>query len=198
MINITNRNKGRIGCAVAVLLCCLSSMSCVSPERSEQHHGPAKDDLSIYRITNDQVGHEFVKTEQFLVPTGSVIVIKGLKFEPGTATFTLMHRHIVQQIFNSIEEITENTVGDTNSTRVAEYKKMEFEIHGYSDNSGSREANVALSEERAKAVLDLLTYLGTPPWRLKATGLGAKRPGASTSAAEDPKKRGTVEFIRTR
>ena len=96
-------------------------------------------------------------------------------------------------MFNCIEEITENTVGHTNSTRVAEYKRMEFEIRGHSDDSDNREANVALAEERAKAVLNRLTYLGTPQWRLKATALGT-RPDAS----ENLMKRGTVEFIRTR
>jgi len=128
------------------------------------------------------------------VPVGTVIVIKGLEFEPGSSTLNEMHKHIVQQVFNSIEEITENTVGDTNRARVAEYKKMEFEIRGYPDKSGSRESNVALADERAKVVLDLLTYLGTPPWRLKATGGRI----ASNAAAENRKKHGTVEFVRTR
>ena len=182
-------------CGLAVLLCCLASLSCVS---DRPNHGPAKDDLAIYRITNDQAGHEYVKTEQLLGPVGSVIIINGLEFEAGSSTLTEMHKHIVQQIFNSIEEITENTVGDTNTARVAEYKKMEFEIRGYPDDSGSRESNMALAQERAKAVLDLLTYLGTPPWRLKATALDAKGRIASNAAAQNRKKHGRVEFIRTR
>src|SRR5438552_15964978 len=103
-INITRRSIGRIGRDLAALLCCLASMSCVSPERHKQGPNLAKDDLSVYRITNDQAGHEFVKTEEFLVPVGTVIVIKGLEFEPGSSALTLMHKHIVQQIFNSLEE----------------------------------------------------------------------------------------------
>ena len=198
MINGTKKSIGRTEYPLAVLLCCLSSMSCVSPERHRQNPDLAKDDLSVYRITNDQAGHEFVKTEKFLVPVGSVIVIKGLEFEPGASALTLMHKHIVQQVFNSIEEITENTVGDTNSTRVAEYRKMEFEIHGYSDDSGNRGVDGALAEERAKAVLNLLSYLGTPPWRLKGTGvIEAKRQG-DTKSTENLAKHGTVEFLRTR
>ena len=31
---------------------------------------------------------------------------------------------IVQQVFNSIEEVTENTPGDTNTARVAEFKTI--------------------------------------------------------------------------
>jgi outer membrane protein OmpA-like peptidoglycan-associated protein len=181
---------------LSVLLCCLLSMSCVSRERSRPNH--ARDDLSIYRITNDQAGHEYVKAEQFLVPVGSVIVIKGLEFESGSSTLTEMQKLIVQQIFNSLEEITENTVGDTNSARVAEYKKMEFEIRGSADDAGSPEANKALAEERAKAVLNFMTNLGTPPWRLKATGLVTNGRIASNSATKDARKPGRVEFIRRR
>jgi outer membrane protein OmpA-like peptidoglycan-associated protein len=154
--------------------------------------------LSIYRITNDQAGHELAKTEQFLVPVGSVIVIKGLEFEPGVSTLTPTQKLIVQHVFNCLEEITENTVGDTNGTRVAEYKKMEFEIRGYADDAGSREANAALAEERAKAVLNFLTYLGTPPWRLKAKGIGVKGRVASSAVAEDRKSNNRVVFIRKR
>jgi outer membrane protein OmpA-like peptidoglycan-associated protein len=198
MVNVTKESKRRTGYILAILLCCLSSISCLSPGRHEPHHGPAKDDLSVYRVTDDQAGHEFVKTEEFLVPVGSVIVITGLEFEPGASALTRMHERIVQQIFNSIEEITENTVGDTNGTRVRELKDIQFEIRGYPDDSGGREGNVALSEERAKAVLNLLTYLGTPQWRLKATGLGAKGRSSWTASQANRKTYGRVEFVRTR
>ena len=198
MIKSKERNKRRIPHFVFVLLCCLSSVGCVSHRGNHPHQALAKDDLSLYRITNDQAGHELVKTEEFLVPVGSVTVINGLEFKPGISTLTSKQRLIVQQIFNCLEEITENTVGDTNRARVAEYKKMEFEIRGYPDGSGTSEAKVAISEERAKAVLNLLIYLGTPPWRLKVTGLGAKRPGNWNAAAENHKKHGSVEFVRTR
>ena len=190
--------KGKTACLLAILLCCLSSMSCGSRGRPSSNHVLAKDDLSLYRTTNDQPGHEFVKNEQFLVPVGSVIVIKGLEFDPGVSTLTRMQERIVQQVFNCLEEITENTMGDTNSTRVAEFKKMEFQIRGYADESGSGASKVALDEARVKAVMTRLTNLGTPAWRLKATGFGAEGAVASNTAAENHQKQGRVEFIRTR
>jgi outer membrane protein OmpA-like peptidoglycan-associated protein len=197
-INLMKGIKGKTTCLLAILLCCPSSMGCASRGRHSSNHDLAKDDLSLYRTTNDQAGHELVKTEQFLVPVGSAIVIKGLEFDPGVSTLTRMQERIVQQVFNSLEEITENTVGDTNSTRVAEFKKMEFEIRGYADMSGSGASNAALAETRAKAVLNFLTYLGTPPWRLKATGLRAEDAIPSKAVAETREKHGRVEFIRTR
>jgi outer membrane protein OmpA-like peptidoglycan-associated protein len=190
--------KGKTACLLAILLCCLSSMSCGSRGRPSSNHVLAKDDLSLYRTTSDQPGHEFVKNEQFLVPVGSLIVIKGLEFEPGVSTLTRIQERIVQQVFNCLEEITENTMGDTNSTRVAEFKKMGFEIRGYADESGSGASKVALAEARAKAVMNLLTNLGTPAWRLKATGLWAEGAIPLKAVAENRAKHGRVEFIRTR
>jgi hypothetical protein len=190
--------KGKTACLLAILLCCLSSMSCGSRGRPSSNHVLAKDDLSLYRTTSDQPGHEFVKNEQFLVPVGSLIVIKGLEFEPGVSTLTRIQERIVQQVFNCLEEITENTMGDTNSTRVAEFKKMGFEIRGYADESGSGASKVALAEARAKAVMNLLTNLGTPAWRLKATGLWAEGAIPLKGVAENRAKHGRVEFIRTR
>jgi outer membrane protein OmpA-like peptidoglycan-associated protein len=148
--------------------------------------------LSVYRITNDQTGHEFVKTEEFLVPVGSVVVIKGLEFERGVSTLTGRQRVIVQEVFNALEEITENTPGDTNGARVEEFKKMKFEIRGFPDDSGAGGPG-ALGEQRAKAVFDFLTYLGTPAWRLTATGFVPSRFGPA-----DGKKYGSVVLIRTR
>jgi outer membrane protein OmpA-like peptidoglycan-associated protein len=151
-------------------------------------HSALKGDLSIYKLTNDQPGHEYVKTETFLVPVGSLIRIKGLEFERDSSTLSSTQRLIVQQIFNSIEEITENTPGDTNAARVEEFKKMKFEIRGYPDTPGNRD--LGLAEQRAKAVLNLLTYLGTPKERLTLAVSG----GASVHSGNH----GRVEFIRIR
>lgn len=150
-----------------------------------------------YRETRDQAGHEFVKTEQFVVPVGTTVVIEGLEFESGTSTLTPMQERIVQQIFNSLEEITENTVGDTDEARVKEHKKMVFEIRGYSADTGDRERDVKFSEECAKAVLNHLTKLGTPPRHLKSKGFGSENPVAPhTTTAEGRMKNCRVEFVR--
>jgi outer membrane protein OmpA-like peptidoglycan-associated protein len=139
-----------------------------------------------------------VKTEQFLVPLGTVIVIEGLEFQAGTSKLMPRQEIIVQQVFNSLEEITENTVGDTNSARVAEYKKMEFEILGYPDDSGDNGTKLALAQARANSVLNLMTYLGTPPWRLKATGIADQNRIVVNAGPQETKQYGRIEFIRRR
>lgn len=163
----------------AAALCCVLFTSCTSLDKADP-------DLSIYRTTNDQPGHELVRTEQFLAPVGKPIIIPALQFEPGAFELTQSQRLIVQQIFNSIEEITENTVNDPNSARVAKFKKMQFEIRGYGDSKHSK-ADSQLASERANAVRDFLTYLGTPPWRLKTR--------AASNPSEKPRQ---IEFVRIR
>jgi len=196
MMNRTRKCTCGINLQFAVLLFCIAAMGCHSSERKPKAT-LAKDDLSTYRMTNDQPGHEFVKTEDFLVPVGSVVVIEGLEFESGNSTLNVRDRLIIQQIFNSIEEITENTPGDTNSIRVAELKRIRFEIRGYADEFRDPNANATLAEARAKAVLNLLTYLGTPGWRLQASAFVASR-SISKLSAENRKNKGRIEFIRTR
>lgn len=144
------------------------------------------DGLDLYRKTNNQPGHEHVKTEQFIVPVGSVIVLKGLDFAPGVTTLTDAQSLVVHQVFNSLEEVTENTVGDNNAARVTEFKAMEFEIRAYLDGTGNSAADTAAAEARAKAVLTQLTNAGTPAWRLK------------TATASDSAHKGIVAFVRTR
>ncbi len=131
-----------------------------------------------------------MKTEQFIVPVGTAIIIKGLEFEPGVAKLTGQQERIVQQIFNSIEEVTEGISSDPDAARVAGFKKMQFEIHGYAEKADGRENNAALGEARARAVMNFLTNCGTPPWRLKARGF-------SSNKVSPPKKNGRVELVRT-
>jgi outer membrane protein OmpA-like peptidoglycan-associated protein len=195
MSDPAERNKRRTGLSFPLFLCCLVFLGCKSSGRAPTTGGLKKANLSVYRITDNQPGHEFVKTGEFLVPVGSVILIKGLEFEPGVCTLTTQQRLIVQQIFNCLEEITENTPGDTNLPRVAEFKRMKFEIRGCSENSGDHDRNAALAEARAKAVFDFLTYLGTPSWRLKTT-VCMDSQSVLNSVREHHRADGRVEFIR--
>ncbi len=147
-------------------------------------------DLTIYRKTNDELGHEFVKTEQFIVPVGTIIPIEGLEYDAGITNLTTTQERILQQVFNSIEEVTENTMGDTDLARVGEFKKMSFEIRGYGDGPGNAKTNLLMGQARANAALVFLTRLGTPAWRLHAT--------TANGPAGTAQNRGRIVFVRTR
>jgi hypothetical protein len=88
---------------------------------SRSSHGPPANELGIYRIINTQAGHEFAKTEQFLVPVGSISLQRAFIRTRRFGTHHPANANL-QDVFNSLEEITENTVNDTNIVRLAEHK----------------------------------------------------------------------------
>jgi outer membrane protein OmpA-like peptidoglycan-associated protein len=51
-------------------------------------------------------------------------------------------------------------------------------IEGHTDNQGDKAANLTLSKERARAVVDALVKAGLEPARLEAEGFGDTRPVA--------------------
>jgi outer membrane protein OmpA-like peptidoglycan-associated protein/uncharacterized protein YidB (DUF937 family) len=58
---------------------------------------------------------------------------------------------------------------------------MKIDVGGYTDSNGADAANLALSERRAKAVVDALVRQGVSPGQLKATGHGESNPVADNS-----------------
>lgn len=62
--------------------------------------------------------------------------------------------------------------------------KYKFEIAGHTDNVGSDQANLVLSQKRAQSVVDFLIAEGIDPRRLKAKGYGESQPKADNSTTE--------------
>lgn len=65
-----------------------------------------------------------------------------------------------------------------------QYKDVQIEVAGHTDNVGTPEANMALSEKRAQAVLTYLVGHGVPADRLRSKGFGQTHPlGANDTEA---------------
>jgi outer membrane protein OmpA-like peptidoglycan-associated protein len=77
---------------------------------------------------------------------------------------------------------------DAHLTEVADFFKKNSEIkaqiQGYTDNTGSEAKNIALSEARAKAVMNELIKKGVDKSRLSAKGFGPANPIADNSTLE--------------
>ena len=56
---------------------------------------------------------------------------------------------------------------------------MNLEISGHTDNIGTSEYNLKLSQRRASAIVDYLVGKGVDARRLKAVGYGRQQPLAS-------------------
>jgi len=72
---------------------------------------------------------------------------------------------------------------------------LKLEISGHTDNTGDKDHNMALSEARAKAVVDVLVKkYGIDPARLEAKGYGDTMPVASNDTDEGRAKNRRVEL----
>jgi outer membrane protein OmpA-like peptidoglycan-associated protein len=67
-------------------------------------------------------------------------------------------------------------------------------ISGHTDNVGSDEINLALSEARAKAVATYLTQAGIDPSRVSSKGYGKTKPIANNDTEEGKQQNRRVEF----
>jgi OOP family OmpA-OmpF porin len=71
---------------------------------------------------------------------------------------------------------------------------VKLEIGAHTDNSGTVEGNLALSQARAQAVLEFLVAAGAPRERLSARGYGDARPIASNATDEGRFRNRRIEF----
>jgi outer membrane protein OmpA-like peptidoglycan-associated protein len=71
-----------------------------------------------------------------------------------------------------------------------------FRIEGHTDNVGSRDANLALSQQRAEAVVSYLTsQYNVAPSRLEAVGMGQERPLVDTPPQTPEARNRRVQVI---
>ena len=75
--------------------------------------------------------------------------------------------------------------------------KIKVAIHGYTDNIGAAADNLKLSDDRAKAVYDILISQGVSTSRLSYKGFGAAKPVKSNDTAEGRAENRRTEFVIT-
>lgn len=75
-----------------------------------------------------------------------------------------------------------------------EHPTMTIEIRGHTDNQGSHEYNMKLSEGRAKSVLDFLIYNGIKAYRIKSKGFGETIPLTENDTEDGRQLNRRVEF----
>lgn len=73
--------------------------------------------------------------------------------------------------------------------------KLKLEIQGHTDNVGTQEYNLKLSEDRAKSVYEALVRNGIAPERLRYRGFGFSKPVASNASEEGRTKNRRTQFV---
>ncbi len=108
-----------------------------------------------------------------LMPKGYTIELPGVFFDFGSARI----KPEAYPVLDSIGKIIRNTF--------AVNKNLKIEVGGYTDDVGSLEANIKLSEARAKAVAEFLAKkYGIDPEKILVKGYGPAHPKAPNTTEE--------------
>lgn len=110
---------------------------------------------------------------------GEVFTLAGDAFAPGQATLTAQAQATLRTLAAYLK------AGPAGRIRIV----------GHTDSQGEEAANQALSERRARAVLEALAGAGVPRARMQASGRGEAEPVADNTTAAGRAKNRRVEIL---
>lgn len=113
----------------------------------------------------------------------AITISEQVQFETGTAVIRDDSAGLLQQVVEVLR---------------AHPEIESCEVAGHTDNTGTPELNLALSEARARAVMNWLVTHGTEPERLTAKGYGEARPLADNATEEGRAQNRRVELLIVR
>jgi outer membrane protein OmpA-like peptidoglycan-associated protein len=115
--------------------------------------------------------------------TGSkTFLFDGLTFESGRATLDANSQSTITAIADILKE----------------FGAVSVSVDGYTDNTGSRDANLRLSEARAQAVLSALSAAGVDASRMAAAGHADDSPVADNGTEEGRAQNRRTELTATK
>ena len=118
--------------------------------------------------------------DDLLVEKDQKITLEGLVFQSGSVSLNMNSMFIAYRIVELL-----NT-----------YPKMEIEIQGHSDNVGSKEYNITLSQERADNVRYVIIDRGIDESRVTAVGYGPDMPKVPNDTPENRTINRRIDFLR--
>lgn len=113
-------------------------------------------------------------------PVKSDVVLEGVTFETNSAVLATASKPILDDAAQGLKQ----------------HPRLQIEVQGHTDSTGSAPYNMGLSQRRAEAVRDYLVSAGVPAAQLSAKGYGRTQPVASNaSAAGRAKNRRVVMHV---
>lgn len=110
--------------------------------------------------------------------TGKAVLY--INFDSGKSTIKKESMPVVEQIIEMMNQAPD----------------IQISVEGHTDSDGKNEANLKLSEARAKAVMDAIVKGGIDKTRLSSAGFGEEKPIADNSTDEGKAKNRRVELIK--
>lgn len=141
----------------------------------------ARYQLTIVEVAAMEQKLEFNASEmaQALQTQGN-LALYGLQFDTGRATLQPGAEPLLAEVLALLK-------GDP---------KLRLSIEGHTDNVGDAKANLALSQQRAQAVVAYLVQRGVAAGRLRAVGQGSQVPVADNRTEAGRAKNRRVELVR--
>ena len=135
------------------------------------------ENLNLSKLTS----YQEVKRDLYLVP-----IEKGAAIRLNNLFFDFNKSDLKKESNNELKRLVE---------LLNQYPKMKIEIAGHTDNVGTDETNIPLSNKRAQAVLNWLVANKIDVTRLTAKGYGKSKPIAVGNTEEARKQNRRVEFL---
>jgi outer membrane protein OmpA-like peptidoglycan-associated protein len=114
------------------------------------------------------------------IMTEGKLVTHGIHFASGKADILPESMGTINEVYNILKN----------------HADLKLEIDGYTDNDGSADLNLKLSQQRADAVKAQLRGLGIDDARLTTKGFGEQKPVASNDTPEGKANNRRVEFVK--
>jgi OmpA-OmpF porin, OOP family len=139
-------------------------------------HASVSDNFDLTTVAE----YKEITRDLYLVPIeiGTTIRLNNIFFDVAKATLR-------EESYPELERL---------AGLMTQNKKMQIELSGHTDNVGGADANLKLSQERAKTVTDYLVLLGIKEDRVVAKGYGETKPVTTNDTEEGKQQNRRVEF----
>ncbi|MEL6986070.1 MAG: OmpA family protein, partial [Actinomycetota bacterium] len=145
----------------------------------------AEDAAAVIGVLETVAGGDGVESAMVIDPAApspsgvSLTVGEGVTFAIGSATI----------------ESTFLPILDRMATLMLEDPNISIVVEGHTDGTGDPVRNLALSQQRAEAVVDYIAEQGVNPFRLEPRGRGSTEPVADDSTAAGQARNRRIEFV---
>lgn len=106
---------------------------------------------------------------------GTAIAADDGMMDPFSDPASPLSKHIIYFDYNSAD-VTDIDIVNAHARYLAEHPSARVRLEGHADERGTREYNVALSEQRAYAVKQLMLFQGARPQQISIVAYGEERP----------------------
>lgn len=95
----------------------------------------------------------------------------------------------------TVDSVSDELLGEVRDVLLQHPEIQTLEVQGHTDDVGEEEFNIALSQERANAVIEWLVAVGVPRDKLVAKGYGFRRPAGDNRVRTGREENRRVQFF---